>query len=284
MSRNRRIKGMIIAAVLIVCISLGTSAPAGIKAAEEGAFTIYAAGQDTEVPDVSELSAPDGPVGDVDTITLSEDELSGEEIKAILEQLRREDSKSSRKAPAFNAADGSLDLNSGSGTYGYNFLNDFGKAAYDALERKMSTFVADEGYVTDTYASGDKIYASLSGRKGYHVDLFFDPFVYNDVAKNIYDLVIWTAKLDPSKIEFRPTNTQAIKLPLGIHATTGRRCWYLDPVSLEPIEDIEYIYNIEKIPADLIREIRASWNRRRARSTRSWSRRCRARRGGSSWS
>lgn len=128
-----------------------------------------------------------------------------------------------------------------------------GKAAV----RKVISALADNGIPRD------KIYASLSGRKGYHVDLFFDPFVYNDVAKNIYDLVMWTAKLDPSKIEFRPTNTQAIKLPLGIHATTRQRCWYLDPISLEPIEDIEYIYNIEKIPADFIRDIRANWNRRR---------------------
>ena len=128
-----------------------------------------------------------------------------------------------------------------------------GKAAV----RKVVNALADNGIPRD------KIYISTSGRKGYHVDMFFDPFIYNDAAKNIYDLVIWTTKLDPSKVEFRPTNTQAIKLPLGVHATTRKRCWYLDPVSLEPIEDINYIYNIEKIPAQLIREVRANWNRKR---------------------
>ena len=128
-----------------------------------------------------------------------------------------------------------------------------GKAAV----RKVVNALADNGIPRD------KIYISTSGRKGYHVDLFFDPFIYNDAAKNIYDLVMWTTKLDTSKVEFRPTNTQAIKLPLGVHATTRKRCWYLDPVSLEPIEDINYIYNIEKIPAQLIRDVRANWNRKR---------------------
>jgi len=109
----------------------------------------------------------------------------------------------------------------------------------------------------------DKIYISTSGKKGYHVDLFFYPFIYNEWARNIYDLVMWLTKLDPSKIEFRPTNTQAVKLPLGVHAITRKRCWYLDQNTLEPIENIEYIYEIEKIPADFLRDIREKWNKKR---------------------
>jgi len=107
----------------------------------------------------------------------------------------------------------------------------------------------------------DKIYVSTSGRKGYHVDMFFDPFIYNDKAKNIYDLVMWKAEADPKKVEFRPTHTQAIKLPLGVHAKTGNRCWFLDTGTLLPIEDLTYICNTQCIARERVAEILKFWNR-----------------------
>ena len=104
----------------------------------------------------------------------------------------------------------------------------------------------------------DRIYVSLSGMKGYHVDIFFEPWIYNEKARNLYDLMINRTGLDPKKVEFRPTNRQAIKLPLGIHAKTGARCWYVDRDTFEPIEDLSYINEIRPIPAkeanDCIRE------------------------------
>jgi len=108
----------------------------------------------------------------------------------------------------------------------------------------------------------DKIYVSTSGKKGYHVDMFFDPYIYNEKAKNIYDLVIWQAQLDPKKVEFRPTHTQAIKLPLGIHQKTGNRCWYLDPATLEPIEDMDYVFCIQHMDGQIIHDILRKWNKK----------------------
>lgn len=107
----------------------------------------------------------------------------------------------------------------------------------------------------------DKIYVSTSGRKGYHVDMFFEPYLYNNTARNLYNLMIWRSELDPKKIEFRPTNTQAIKIPLGVHVKTGNKCWYLDRDTLEPIEDEAYIYGIETMEADGIKEIVKKWNK-----------------------
>lgn len=49
-------------------------------------------------------------------------------------------------------------------------------------------------------------------------------------------------------MEFRPTNTTAIKLPLSIHAKTRNICWYVDRETFELIESPEYILEIRQIP------------------------------------
>lgn len=108
-----------------------------------------------------------------------------------------------------------------------------------------------------------RMYISTSGKKGYHVDMFFSPWIYNERAKNLYDLMIWRSGLDPKKVEFRPTHTQAVKIPLGIHATTGNRCWFLDQKTLEPIENMDYIQEIELMPSDLVFAILKKWNKKR---------------------
>lgn len=108
----------------------------------------------------------------------------------------------------------------------------------------------------------DRIYVSISGKKGYHVDLFFSPWIYNEKAKNLYELVMWRTGLDPKKVEFFPTPTQAIKLPLGVHSKTGSRCWFVDRKTLEPIEDFEYINNIETIEFDTVNNVVREWNKK----------------------
>ena len=109
----------------------------------------------------------------------------------------------------------------------------------------------------------DRIYISTSGRKGYHVDIFFSPWLYNEKAKNLYDLMMWKTGLNPKKVEFRPTYSQSVKVPLGVHATTGNRCWYLDRDTLEPIEDFGCILDIEPIDRQEIQEILRKWNKKR---------------------
>lgn len=98
----------------------------------------------------------------------------------------------------------------------------------------------------------DRLYVSLSGKKGYHVDFFIDRALYNNLARVIYEEMIVRSGLDRRKVEFRPTHGQAIKLPLGVHPTTHQRCWYVDRETLEPIEDFEYIYEIKAIDHELV--------------------------------
>lgn len=109
----------------------------------------------------------------------------------------------------------------------------------------------------------DKIYVSESGGKGYHVDIFFEEGIYNWKAKELYDLIIYFSGCSKRKVEYRPTPGQSIKLPLGIHQRTGRRCWFVDRETLEPIEDFNYICGTEKIDPGLIDSILKSGNSRR---------------------
>lgn len=110
---------------------------------------------------------------------------------------------------------------------------------------------------------GDRIYVSMSGRKGYHVDIFFSPCIRNERARNLYDLMIWQTGLDPKKVEFLPTDKRPIKIPLGIHPQTGNRCWFLDRETLKPIERMEYINEIQPVDCATIYNVLKTWNKRR---------------------
>jgi len=99
----------------------------------------------------------------------------------------------------------------------------------------------------------DRIYVSFSGRKGYHVEVFFDAVVETGRLRNLYRHVVVRGGLDPKKVEFRPTSKLAIKLPLSVHGETGKICWFVDQATLKPIEDAAYIAGIEPVHvADVI--------------------------------
>jgi len=56
--------------------------------------------------------------------------------------------------------------------------------------------------------------------------------------------------IDFGQVEFRPTDTQGVKIPLGIHQKTKKRCWYVDNVNLKPIRKKEYILTIKKLSSE----------------------------------
>lgn len=93
----------------------------------------------------------------------------------------------------------------------------------------------------------EKVYVSDSGNKGFHVEVFFTKSVFTADLKVLYEDVIEKQALDRKKVEFRPTAGQSIKLPLGIHQKTKRRCWFLNRGTLESIEDTGYIFQIERV-------------------------------------
>lgn len=91
------------------------------------------------------------------------------------------------------------------------------------------------------------IYVSFSGGKGYHVEIFFDELVYTSAMRDFYNWVCFKGDLDRTKVEFRPTYTQAIKLPLSKNFKTGNVCCYVDRDTLDPIPDSRYIFEIERM-------------------------------------
>lgn len=100
--------------------------------------------------------------------------------------------------------------------------------------------------MTAVHIPKNRIYVSLSGKKGYHVELFFDNLVGTDRLKRFFDFIC----VGLERVEFRPTKSQGIKLPLCAHPTTGNICWFVDRDTLEPIESPDYLFEIKQIPAD----------------------------------
>lgn len=101
--------------------------------------------------------------------------------------------------------------------------------------------------------SREDIHVSTSGGKGYHVELFFREQIQVEELRKFYrSVLISVGELPEGQIEFRPVWTQGVKLPLGIHQKTGNRCWFVDNVTLEPIESYDYLLTIEPIPSQII--------------------------------
>lgn len=95
------------------------------------------------------------------------------------------------------------------------------------------------------------IHVSYSGKKGYHIELFFGGGLESELltlefAESFYKSVIETCNFNPDKVEFRPTNNQGVKIPLGIHQLSKNKCCFVDNITLEPLPD-EYILGIEKL-------------------------------------
>jgi len=124
------------------------------------------------------------------------------------------------------------------------------------------------------YGIEDKyINTSFSGKKGYHVLVFFDNVVSYKQINFLYDLIIeelyysidyetlkvlemdWKYSLDElkEKIELRPKNNYGLKLELSIHQETKKKCYFCDiDNNLEPIKSIEYLYQINQLPREFL--------------------------------
>lgn len=98
------------------------------------------------------------------------------------------------------------------------------------------------------------IHVSISGGKGYHVDLFFNRTLSLETVESFYNNVIKEADLPASNVELRPTWAQGVKLPLGIHQRTRKRCWFVDNHTLAPIKSYDYLNAVEPMAAELIED------------------------------
>jgi len=95
----------------------------------------------------------------------------------------------------------------------------------------------------------DAIHVIFSGKKGYHVTIYFEKPISRKVLKTFHTTVIQYMDYPSEvKIELRPTG-QGVKMPLGIHRTApGKpRSWFVDKHTFKPIEDFRYVLSIETV-------------------------------------
>lgn len=111
---------------------------------------------------------------------------------------------------------------------------------------------------------GKYIHISLSGSKGYHVEVFFNEPVYNSDIEKLYWMVLNETDLrdiDYGKVELRPFKTKTektlgVKLPLGINLKTNNVCWFCDyGKGLSPIKKYDYVLSIEQMPKQILLDI-----------------------------
>lgn len=91
------------------------------------------------------------------------------------------------------------------------------------------------------------INVSVSGSKGYHVELFFEGAIENRKAKLLHTAVLSQLNILSGEVEFRPTYTQAVKMPLSINYKTGRVCNFVNIDTFEEIDDPLHITTIKKL-------------------------------------
>ncbi|MGG3587166.1 hypothetical protein ABEU81_32435 [Priestia megaterium] len=140
------------------------------------------------------------------------------------------------------------------GGYKNKFLT-FDVDCTDVTTSRWATFKLIDVLIESFNINRQDIHVSFSGSKGYHVDLFFDEPVLTDDLHRFYTHVISEVDAIPNgQIEFRPSWSQGVKLPLGVHQKTHARCWFVDNETLEPIENYDYILDIEPMTPEVISE------------------------------
>jgi DNA-binding MarR family transcriptional regulator len=101
--------------------------------------------------------------------------------------------------------------------------------------------------------SEEFINISFSGKKGYHIELFFDMPIEVSILKKFYNYILNQISLNQNEVEFRPTYNQGVKIPLGLNFKNtemfeDNKCWYVTYENgLKPIKKTKYILNIKQL-------------------------------------
>lgn len=100
----------------------------------------------------------------------------------------------------------------------------------------------------------DDIHVSFSGKKGYHIDLFFDDAIQDSKLKPFYREVRERVGATETEIEFGISSSRGMKLPLGVNQQTGAFMCFCDVdveagtlTKLNKSKSYEYFLNIRKI-------------------------------------
>ncbi|GFR36591.1 non-homologous end-joining DNA ligase LigD [Thermobrachium celere] len=111
------------------------------------------------------------------------------------------------------------------------------------VAKGIKLVLKDKGYTS---------YIEFSGKKGYHVWVFFDEFYSLKIINKLADEVVKSVDTKSCVIETKPKEVvlseseNCIKLPLGIHPITKKRSTFID---LEDVNDIvknTILFDVEK--------------------------------------
>ena len=98
------------------------------------------------------------------------------------------------------------------------------------------------------------IYIIDSTNKGYHVVIYFNDMVYLSYLYKFYEHILISCGYNNVLVEFRPTPTIGLRLPLSIHRKTGKVSYFLDDNFFE-IRDRLFITKVNKFDRDLFNDI-----------------------------
>lgn len=120
---------------------------------------------------------------------------------------------------------------------------------------------------------GVRGYIEFSGRKGWHLWLFLTGQEENRTLRQIGHTALQIAGLDDVEVfpkqdvvVSRPGNL--IKLPLGIHRATARRCLFVDDDGQACRDQFEMLRNVERTSLDCLQEAFPMKTRTRSESNR----------------
>lgn len=141
------------------------------------------------------------------------------------------------------------------GTFAGDFGSIFMSFDVDFHDNEMAKWITYKiTYTLDSFRIDHHI--SFSGSKGYHIDIFFEDKITVKHARKFFDYVIEKSDIKQhtqGQVEFRVSEKQGIKLPLGIHQVTKNYCGFcrveegLRVMNKEQSE--KYLLTIKQIPS-----------------------------------
>lgn len=102
---------------------------------------------------------------------------------------------------------------------------------------------------------------SFSGKKGYHIEIFLDKAISNTLALRFFHFILYCAEIptgrtERGQVEYRPSNSLGVKIPLGVHQITKEFCGFCCVEEgmrvLNKNDSIEYLTSIRKSKAENI--------------------------------
>ncbi|WP_018130271.1 TOTE conflict system archaeo-eukaryotic primase domain-containing protein [Effusibacillus pohliae] len=149
------------------------------------------------------------------------------------------------------------------GTFAGKYLTKFICFDVDYRNENIAKWITYK--IVDTLENaGIRDYAvSFSGSKGYHIDIFLNKAISVQSARKFFELVVKFAEIDEGaeaaahgQVEFRPTDKQGVKLPLGIHQKTGNYCGFCrieDRLKvMDCDESVAFLFSLKKIDSNVV--------------------------------